>query len=224
MQQVLNEVAAAFALIDVTAENERIAELIADTERCEKAMGDAEARCGEIARIKADYRGPDGRSVADALLGDAHVSEAALAGPNFDKLEDERLSLRAGIRELQRRIDDNGYEIRSIRLKASNRAAVAAEPIVEALREQAEDAGRSLLEAFAAMYAISIATKGHHPTLDLLKPLAEDLTRSRALLEEHHGGITVPDEICDVLKALQGKGTALMSGVVNIAPLHRPIK
>lgn len=219
--KILAATAAAFASIDVSAENTRIDELIADTDRCEKAISDAEARCTHIARTKADYSGPDGRSVANALLGDAHVSEAALAGPNFDKLDDERLSLQAGIRELKRQIDDNGYEIRSIRLETSGKAAVAAEPIVEGLREQAEEAGRNLLEAWASIYAIAIATRGHNQTESLLRPIAEKLTEHRGLLDDCYRGILVPDEICDTLEGLQGKGIALITGVPRSAPLHR---
>lgn len=128
MEQVLIQTTAAFAALDFTGENDRIAECQAEITRCEKAIQAAEKRCTEIARIKNDYRGPNGRAVAEALLGDTHASEAALAGSSLEKMEEERLSLRAGIGELRHRIDDNASEISTIQLEASGKAAREAKP------------------------------------------------------------------------------------------------
>ncbi len=208
-RDLINRLADEFDALDVSAESARIAEVQAEIERAEAAIAKAEARCTEIARRIVDYRGPNGRQVGDALLADPDAGTAAKAGEQIADLEAERTSLRAGITDLRRRVQDWSSEIDEAKHAALGQAARLAQPLVDAITADAKRAAEQVIECYAALSALSLGVRVGSIAEGQLRYAADGIMGQGRLLSWRER-LPGPDEIGDLLDRLSAKGDALL--------------
>lgn len=212
----LKELSAAFDALDFSEENARIADLEAEIARTEATITKAEQRCTEISQSLIGYQ-RDAKAVADALVGDAPVIEAARAGPSEEDLREERTSLRAGIGDLNRRIADTTNEIRQIQLQALRTLPPFVKPIVDELIAEARAAAQTVVDRYVAIYALSDAAQGGAPDKSKIAKAVEGITASGGLASLTRAD--VPAELREALGKLAGKGRALPVRLTSTVPM-----
>lgn len=205
---LLNTARAAFTAIDVSAENDRIAELEAERERIDAAMANAEVRTREISAELVAYRATDrGEAIADALLADVTPSEAITAGPSHAALIEERGAINAGLASLRRRHNDVYREILRVQRDSTDRLAPIAKPLIDALFSEATRGAELIANAFAGLDAILGTARTGSSERDRAGRAVARLVGSNGLLTRRP--IPVDGAIVATLRALQGKGAAL---------------
>lgn len=212
--EILRKAAAEFAAIDVSDENAQIAEIEAKIADAHKAIEAAEARCSEIARLNNDRRGPQGADVAEALLSGASAIEAARSGPSAETLNEERLSLRAGIKTLSHQIEDWRAEISNIESSARSKISTISNSFHGALMADAREKLEEVATIYAAAAAVSATTRYGTYETSRFREVMEAASRGDGLLYGLRR-IDVPAEINDVLRNLEGKGRALRIGLIT---------
>lgn len=214
--QLLATARAAFAAVDVSAENARIVELEAERERIAEAGAKAEVRASAISAELAAYIAKDrGEEIADALLTDVSPSEASAAGPNRETLIEERGRLNSGIVNLRKRDDDVYREILRVQRDSTDRLAPIAKPLIDALFAEATRGAERIADAFAGLDAILGAARTGSSERDRAGRAVARLVGSEGLLTRRP--IPVDGAIVATLRALQGKGAALNIGVRETA-------
>ncbi|MBS7668804.1 hypothetical protein [Croceicoccus gelatinilyticus] len=208
MKKTCGEIAAAWAEIDFSEENAKVAALQADIAKAEDAIAKAEARSMELSQALFGRRHHDGQAVADALLSDVEVAEAARLMPSFDEMQDERAALQAGIRSLRHKIQDKNAEIDALRGAARSRLAVHVGPLTNALTAEAAKAAQVIVDAYAAIDAISYGLGKSAPEQECLRIAAKGVVGSRALLPQCRSA-QVPSEISGLFGPLLDKGPAV---------------
>lgn len=206
--KTLKQTTAALAALDFTAKNERITELEAQISELQTAMDRGEARCTEISQALVKGGRPDARAIADALLSDASPISAAAAGPNREAMEEERTSLREGIRNLRHRREDIEAELATIQGEAMSKVAGAAKPLVDEIMRKAREAAETLPALYAALYAVNFAARTARGDLETLRDAIDAISGSNRLLA-YRKTEEVPCEIVTALRALADKGPAL---------------
>lgn len=213
---ILATARSAFAALDFTADNDRIAALEAERARIEAASATAEARVNELnVEISAYIRADPSHAIADALLDHATPSAAAIASPGRDAMIEERARLNAGIAELRRRDGDTYAAIRAVQQEATGKAGKAGAPLIAALVEEARAAAQRLADAFAALDAVSSATRHGHGERDLVGQAVGRMAAPGGLITART--VRVPAAIIDTVRGLEGKGAALQIGVRELA-------
>ena len=210
---------AAFAAIDVTAENEQIAALEAERERISDALAKAEERVTEISAGLAAYLAADrGEAIAYAMSAKVDPTEASNAGPSREKLIEERGAINAGMANLRKRYDATYDAIRQIQTDAFAKVQAAAKPMVAALLAQAENAAQRIADAYAGLDAITGASRAGSGERERVGSALARITGTRGLLVREP--IAVNGEIVTTLRELQGRGAALPVGIreASIAP------
>ena len=170
--------------------------------------------CTQITRELYDSRPLNGRAVADALLANVEPMAAATVGPNRERLEEERASLRAGIGDLQDRLRELFDEIKAIQGEAFQPIAEHAQRLANAYLADARRAAEQIVEAYAAANAILRTTRFGMDEEGRLKRAFAGVTAEGALLPWRRA-LPVPAELVDVLAKLQGKGSALPVSVAS---------
>lgn len=213
---ILATARSAFAALDFSADNDRIAVLEAERERIEVAINAGEQRTREISAEVAMFIRPNpGEAIADALLDNTSPSDAATAAPGRDALIEERARLNSGIAELKRRDGGTYAAIRAVQQEATGKAGKAAAPLIAALEGEARAAAQRLADAFAALDAVSSATRHGNRERDLIGQAVGRLSGPGGLLTART--VRVPAAIIDALQGLEGKGAALQIGVREFA-------
>ncbi len=215
LAKALDATSKAIAMIDATDANRLIAGLETERAEFEAAITLAETRCSEIA-IALDEGTRDGRIVADELLAAGDVLTAARLAPDADQLRSEKDSLRAGIKDLRRRIETADGEIAGIREGIGNEVRAAAGPLAAGLQAQAVEAIEHLLEIFAAVEAINWGTRSHNALLvanvlrRALPPAigATGVSGQRDGLVVHRERLDVPTGVLEALAGLGRLGAA----------------
>lgn len=215
--KIINQMAAAFATVDFTSENSRIAELTDDIARMEDSISIADARRAEINRAMREERKPDGRVVADALLDGASTIEAAATAPTLKQMEHEKASLTAGILDLQDRISAANDEISYIRSNAFTKVREATLPVVDVLIADAREASAVIATAFASLSAIADATTWGRDDARRAGAAVHGISSAGGLLNLPRS-LDVPTEIVEALANLAGKGSALRARLTRQVP------
>jgi hypothetical protein len=205
---LLNEVAAAFAAIDFSDQNARIAAIEEERAKIATAVEAAEARCTEIARLVYETKKDRADAIADALLVEGKASAALTAAPSREALDDERASLRAGITKLHHRAQDLHDEIKAIQSGSFHALAPTAERLVDAYLTIAQQGAEMIVEAYAALDALNFATHAGMTEVNRLKGAVAGFTGQGGLLSWRRT-FDVPKQVDEVLRALEGKGPAL---------------
>lgn len=205
----LDATASAFAALDLSPENARIAQIEADIAQFEAAEKSARERCTSISREIAEFRGPSGAAVADALLANHAPSDAAVLGPDLDSLEKEKAALLAGIQSLAQRAQAARVELDDVKRGAKSRLRPISQPLVDELTEEATALGERLLQIFASLSAISGTTDNGWQQARAVGLMVTGAVDDHGLLLRHRGSVETPAEIITALRALDGKGTAL---------------
>lgn len=215
--KIYDAVAKAFASVDLSDLNERFATIEKGREDTEAAIARAEARCTEIALKIRDGSGPDGYAVAEALVqGD--VGLAARAAGDIAELEAEKAKLREGINELRRRVNSSFDSQEAAKREALSRIGPLADPLVDELRSEAEQAAQVLLRAWTSATAISrSAASGKAERLaESLRGAIVELTNHPGVLGKQAANAhAVPDDIQALFKPLLSKGAVYRNGAVS---------
>lgn len=210
--QLLATARAAFAAVDFTAENDRIAALEAERARIDGAIASAERRTRELSAEIAVFARPNpSEAIADALLDNASPSDAATASPGRDAMIEERAKLNGGVAELRRREQDLYHEIRAVQSAAFEKVKPVAARLADALIGEATEAAERIAGAFAGLDAVLGATRYGSGERDRVGLATARLSKPDCLLR--YGTIPVAPAIIDALRALQGKGVALPVGI-----------
>jgi hypothetical protein len=220
MEQAIKITRRAIAALDLSAENDRLAELKTERGRINAAIDAATRRIAEIGREKTSYaeRGPDGRTVADRLLHNLSASDAALAAPTPESMETERLALVAATKELRERENVIRTEEQFVMTAASSKAAEAATPLVQAMVDEAREHLQRLIELFASVTAVCDAARagieGKIELTDCIKSMSGGLLPLPRT-------IPVPADIQALVEPLGRKGDALRAGLTRMVPFPR---
>lgn len=205
----LEATSSAFAALDLSTENARIVEIEADIAQLEAAEKSARERCTAISREIAEFRGPSGAAVADALLANHAPSDAAVLGPDLDSLEKEKAALLAGIQSLAQRAQAARAEKDEVKHGAKLKLRPISQPLVDELAEEATAMGERLLEIFASLSAISGTTDNGWQQARAVGLMVTGAVDDHGLLLRLRGSVETPAEIITALRALDGKGPAL---------------
>jgi len=197
----------AFAAIDFSEENAEIAAIEGRIADMQKAAVTAEERCTAITRELVNFKGPSGADVSAALLAGQSATAAAVAGPSKEALETERASLKEGVRDLARRVEDSRQAIANIRQSAHQRLDSICKPLTDELAEEARAAAERIIAVYASYAAIALTTKfGWYEARKLNEKVNALMTDGAVVPYQRH--IPVPVEISTMLQALEGKGSA----------------
>ncbi|GGB87881.1 hypothetical protein GCM10011494_02780 [Novosphingobium endophyticum] len=209
----LEQTARAFATLDFSAEEARLAELEAERDNIDAAIERANARRTEISQAQRDWRDAErvsASNVADALLGGAHAAEVTALAPDAEALKEEFANLSAAIGELRRRYDDVQAEMNTLRTHTRGKAAAVAQPLADALRAQAKRAAEELLECYAGLQALHTAIGAGAREVGQARHAAAGCIGNDRLLS-WRSGIPVPPMVAQVLDALP-QSKALVAG------------
>lgn len=207
----------ALAALDFGPENAALAELSTERASLSDAINRAEERCSEIARLKYDAT-RKARDVADALVGGATAIEAVTLDPGPEQMEEERLSLRAAIRELSERL--RGVEERRAEILklAGQKPHQAIKPVIATLHVELVEAAEKVAGTFAALRAIQTATGFGRAEADAAEfAVAGLFGQGRAV--SWRKSVAVPAEVQNLLAALEGNGTAYPARVISAVPI-----
>jgi hypothetical protein len=218
-KDTLAHASSAIAALDLSAENDRLAELNAKLAEIGEAETTARERIAELDALIRGYREPDGDEVADAILAGDTATMAANAGASLTSLQDERARLFPALKALRHRNDDALAEVREVRAAAAHKASGAVAPLIDAIVAEARVAAERLAECYAAVSAAYSATQYFSRQRDAL---GEALHASRGLLDEPYRAVPVPASVVEVLKALVVKGPVLRSTVPETVPQPNP--
>ena len=146
------------------------------------------------------------------------VGLAARAAGDIAEMEAEKSKLRQGIAELRRRVNSSFEAQDAAKREALARIGPLADPLVDEMRIEAEQAAQALLRVWISATAIS--RSGASGKAD---NLAESLRAAVAALTNHPGVLgkqaahshAVPDNIIALFKPLLGKGAVYRSGAVS---------
>jgi hypothetical protein len=207
---LLARVTASVGALDVGAENDSIAELREDQARIRTAIEDGRARFDKVRDDQRISSGPNGASVANALLaGGRGVDVLGAAGRTKDELETERAALTEALTELRRREDAAGREIERIRRQARRRLHGCMVPLIDALEQDARTAARQIVDIYTVLRAIALATETRFDADHLTEKATCALSGSRtAGLVTRTEKLQVPDSIYALLLAAERKGEA----------------
>ncbi|OYX67031.1 MAG: hypothetical protein B7Y88_04205 [Sphingomonadales bacterium 32-64-17] len=213
------QTAAAFSSLDFSDENARLAEIKTRLDDTTRAIEAGESRMQEIHRTIAEARGPDGDAVADALLAHGDAALAASASRTGEQLKEEKASLIEGLRRLRHRAEDLRAERDTIQLEARGKAAVVAKPLVEHLMAEQLKTAQSVMSAYAALSGLTMATGGFQSERSLLHEAISGLHGRDGLLG-YVRAAEVPEELREVIDALDGKGEAFQPAKLGEIPLY----
>ncbi|MEZ5708122.1 MAG: hypothetical protein R3E02_01900 [Blastomonas sp.] len=147
---------AMLARIDTEPHFTRMAELREQIASEEAAIERGRERIDAINKLKAEIElnGPDGNAAADALRADADVLTFV---KDIDKLETERVTILAGIKKLNRKIDDLKHELQDASDKLKTDISEALLPLAQPLAQRIDDAAREMLSAYVDAVALAEA-------------------------------------------------------------------
>lgn len=205
----LAEIGRELAELDLSVENQRIAEIEATILQLGTAEKAARERCTAISREIAEFAGPSGAAVADALLADHSPSDAAMLGPDRDSLEKEKASLLAGAHALSQRIQDARAELKEVQAAAKSKVKPLVQPLIDQLTEEATAIGERVFEIFASLSAISATTDNGWREARAVGYMVKGAVDDFGLLLRLRGSVAAPPSIIAALRELEDKGAAL---------------
>lgn len=210
---------AALKALDFSEHNLRIATVRADIAKAEGAIDVAEARVMEIGQTLAEYRGPSGKEVAQALLEHGDVAIASRQAIDENGLRAERDAIRAGIGELRRVISDGYEEVKAIRLETADMIGTATAPVAEELAAELRAAGERMLDLWAALQALNRGASVHSRPAELADKAIGGIIGSGNLIDWRPAH-PVPAEIVEMLASLKNAGDAVRVGAPRSMPLR----
>lgn len=220
---IYEQTAHAFASLDFSVEDGRLAELEAERAGITAAMVRVHDRRVEIDTALAGWRNArrdaekdSARVMADALVDGATLSEAVAPVLDIEALKEESAALVRTLAELERRQIDLGSEIKTVRMEAAGKAALAAQPLADALRAKAKRAAEELLECYAGLQALSTSVGAAGREVGQARNAAAGCIGENRLLSWRQQ-IPVPNEVADVLDALP-PNPSLPANRVSVIP------
>ena len=200
---------AAIAALDFTAENERLAELERKIEEAGKAQNEARRRMDALAGHRADEERMQSAQVADALIAGADDLVLDVPAKSPEQRNAEREAIIAGVRELSMRIARMESEKLQIHHEAKRKVADAARALSDMVLEKARQRAAALIESYAELKALSVATDRLVRETAAAQNAARALRHDNGLAVRANMLIEVPAAIIEALAPLQGAGPAL---------------
>jgi len=203
--------ARALEQLDLSSEFADIERLASEERRIEEAREAGREKIQALAAQKAQLKssGPDGLSVADALLAG---SETPVVHPELVDREIE--AIRAGLHELGKQADALRAEHSRSQGQAASRLAQAVASTIEPARRRIADAAAILAEEFAAAKAISAATRSSNHAA-LARGLEEAVAHLRQERILNGNQIEVPKAVTDMLAPAAASIEALGNSIID---------
>ncbi|QZH75367.1 MAG: hypothetical protein JY451_01705 [Erythrobacter sp.] len=201
----IRQVGIEFDRLDTSSECERLEEVRSTVATLEAASARAEERFEALSNAIRDGGKPKGAEIADALLAG---STATFAETTVEAMEAERASIRQGIVELRRRLDDADRERQAIERDAKHKAGIAAKPLIDDLSLQAGEAVQKLASIYAAMAAVNISTGAGAIERSAVGEIIKTSEWPHKIAQ-YHRDLEVPADVAAVLRRLDGKSEAL---------------
>ena len=149
---IIEQVRRNLAALDLSAENDEIAELDLKMAETDEALQRGQIDLQEAVQAARDGRKPDGNAVANALVGGVAV-DAMTA----DRWREKADQLRAGLAALGSRNSTLYERRRNVERRAVEKVQGALAPLLEAQREAAQAAYDSLVSLKAACQFLAYA-------------------------------------------------------------------
>lgn len=209
-QAILMSTAAEIDSLDLSEENDRIAELETELERIARAQEKGRARIAEIRTLKREStQTQEGAGVAAMLLKDAPPTDAAMTVRTADALHEEQDNLSSGIRELRARAAICQNEISETRRSAERKLQQAVQPLRDSLMDEARLAAEKIVEVFAAVKTLYLATGAASRDLYAVEMALDGvMMRDHALLPRRLD-LEAPEALRHALAGLAEKGSAV---------------
>lgn len=217
-QALFADTAAALAELDFSAENAEITELQAEIERVTSAIDRARQHVAQLGQ--EELRQDSGHAVAEALLSGSDPDEAATVMTAAGSIAERKAALLRAIPELTQQAARARDRIATLQGGAERRVAEVARPLVDALMSQAKGAAEQLAETFAALSAVSFATKAGAEERSRLSTATHALFSERLLAQAKT--LAVPAEVQSLEGPLSGKGPAFPHKHPIVATVGRP--
>jgi HPt (histidine-containing phosphotransfer) domain-containing protein len=205
--KTISAVSAALAGLDLTAENDEIIAIEAKISELVAAIERAQARRTEIAHQLIGNDKPDAKAIADAVLA-GDTAAAVSAGPSREALIGEKDALHEAVRELTWREEDARAELKQAQARALTKAREAVEPLIDELMDRAREVIAELPELYAALIAITDATRAGADGANRLRDAVKG-THGDGKLGQWTRSMMVPAEITAALRPLASKGPAM---------------
>lgn len=224
MNEAIAEARRRIEVLDLSADNARVTAIDNQLAQIEQARNVASARREEVLillRPLRQYEGsvplPEGAggSVANALLAGVGASEAADLLADKAQLEHERDALSEGIAELNRRERALQDERRLLPPAVGRRIMAELQPLCDAIEAEARDAARVIERSFAALSAISGATRTNSMGMQATAAAVAGMRGGDGLLSAGGDTLDVPTGIAEALSLLADKGPGYTGGKVT---------
>jgi chromosome segregation ATPase len=202
----------ALAKIDFEQTNAELDRLVAEREKLNAKIAEAEAEAQRLAGEIRDWTGPDAEDLADRILAGETAAEVASTAPSREALVEARHALLSTIATLQERTARVDRERDQVAHSQRLSIVDAAAGFIDQMRAEQAEAAEKILAADAAMRAL------HHVTAcwidgDRASKLAvEGLTKGDGLLG-YRTKATVPADVVAALKPLEAKAKGLRAPV-----------
>lgn len=191
----------------------------AELARIDAAIAAAEAERHTIGQKRADIRnaGRDGSKVADALLADPEGANgmAALLAPDVEALDREFDAYGAAIRDLKERATTVAARTANLEAEAFGVLALSVSPLVEALDRSAREMVERLVQTYADLQALRVATRAGAGQADRLGLAVRGMIGTPDPLIRYRRLTPVSDEMASALRDIAAKVPGL---TIPIAP------
>lgn len=201
---------AAMAGLDFTASNAELARLDTEGANLNAKAAEADAEAKRLAQEIRDWRGPDADAIADAMIGGAEASEAALAAPSRERLVEQCQTLQATAAALRERAGRAWRERDEIAQGQCLAILEAMGPFLAATIAEQRRAAQCILDADAVIQAVAAMTglrvEGEWPS----RIAREALTNVNGLIGPA-SRLRVPADVIAALAPLADRAAGLRS-------------
>lgn len=200
--EAVEQARVALAALDFSEENNQVEAIDAEIARIGDAIDQARQRAAQLGNEEAEARSSV-RDVANALM-DGGDPDAATTTSRIGSLAERKAAMLGAIPELAQRRTDAVMRRGQVITAVDRRIAEAAQPLVDALRSQAEEAAERLVELYADLSMLSAVTTAGSQVARQVSYVAAEITAERLLIPRR--GYAVSEAIRSLQPALEGKG------------------
>lgn len=204
----LEQLKAGIERLDLSEENKQIEAHEAEMTKIRSKIQEAEARSSELSMQIREYSGPDPDAIVDAMMEGKGAEEAATLSATKEQLIDENKAIRVAIGRMHELVRVESQKRDQVRLDAATKVADIAQPYMDELQSQQEQAAETLVAAYAATSLLNDVSKRFVMEERKSRTATKGVTGSDGFLQ-YQRELEVPKELFSALKQLEGKGPSL---------------